>query len=172
MIGIKFSLISLFLLTGTTISYCQDTKSLEHIAYQFFCSELNSKPIFKDRKIRFSGKTNSLSSRVYSIADGIGDISIIKDSIPNQNYLDSLDIYYKSIQHDIILLDNSFLQKGSKRSSKYIMRVYHAISYQRINYVEITFHSKKEQEVITLILRFNNDSSKIDKYYIKQLNYD
>ncbi len=147
-IGKKSGFSSLILLmTFTCLSSYLKAQSningLENKAVKYFCehiSEINKD--FIDTKIRFKGYTLEKYSRVYKIASCESDINLFKDSIPNKNYLDSLEQVYIIKEANKIKIE--YLNKNLKRHifapfnrKIYTMHVFNAIEYDNFYYVEI-----------------------------------
>jgi hypothetical protein len=131
----------------------QPTHTLEEKALMYFCNNIESiDKNLNDYKIRFSGNTTGSGSNVYDIADCIGSINLIRDSIPGENVLDSLRDYYKSLnlKPKKINFTCKALQKRvvPLKKQNYSLQVFHAIEYNGYYFVEIYLANKKNSKWI------------------------
>jgi hypothetical protein len=167
MIGKKLNLSKVFLLLVSTFVFvpllnAQELNVLEQKAVAYFCNNVTEiKQGLIDYNIRFKGVTTGKPSRVYKIADCVGDIRLIKDSIPNKIELDSLENYHESKVYEKISIELSeecsFLKRNvfapfNKRI--YTLQVFNAISYKENHYVEL-YLSNKNLNTWVICIAFN-----------------
>ncbi|MDP4280869.1 MAG: hypothetical protein Q8867_01840 [Bacteroidota bacterium] len=149
----------------------QQTLTLEEKALIYFCNNVESiNKNLNDYKIKFSGKTTGSASNVYDIADCIGSINLIRDSIPGGNILDSLRDYYKGLNLEPKKLNftcNS-LQKRIMHSTSqnYSLQIFHAIEYKGYYFVEIFLANKKNSNWIVGV-KFDRVSLEPISYCVK-----
>lgn len=146
----------------------QSNLHLENKAVAYFCKnikQINNRLI--DYDIRFKGYTTGYPSRVYSIADCFEEISLIKDSIPNESELDSLKAVYDNFEKNRIFISQSskctFLKKNvfapfNKRI--YTLKVYNVIEYKDMFYVEL-YLSNKNFNTWIICVEFNQEGEPI-----------
>ena len=124
---------------------------IEQKAVRYFCE--NVKDINKnliDFNIRFNGKTlGGKPSSVFIIADCLGDISLMIDSIPHKNELDSISEYNKNKLHPTISIGYpekcDFLRKyvfAPFNKWIYTLYVFNAIEYNGTYHVELYLVNK------------------------------
>lgn len=146
----------------------QELNGLEQKAVDYFCNNVTEiKKGLIDYNIRFKGVTNGNPSRVYKIADCVGDIRLIKDSIPNKIELDSLENCYESKVYKKISIELpeecSFLKKNvfapfNKRI--YTLQVFNAIRYKENHYVEL-YLANKNLNTWVICIAFNEKGEPI-----------
>lgn len=87
----NFRVIVLVLFTVVANAQQSDI-DFEEKALSFFCDSIvkNDKEI-KKMRIYFKGYLSDKPSSIFNIANSLGDIHLLKDSIPNRVYLDSLE---------------------------------------------------------------------------------
>ena len=146
----------------------QQTPTLEEKALIYFCNNIESiDKSLNDYKIRFSGNTTGSASNVYDIADCIGSINLIRDSIPGENILDSLRNYHKRLNLEPKKLNFTCkaLQKRIVPSKKqnYSLQIFHAIEYKGYYFVEIYLANKKNSSWIIAV--------KFDKVSLEPISY-
>jgi hypothetical protein len=144
----------------------QSNLLLESKAVSYFCekiNQINSKLI--DYDIRFKGYTTGYPSRVYNIADCFEEISLIKNSIPNESKLDSLKAMHNNYEKNVISLQSkcTFLKKNifapfNKRI--YTLEVYNTIEYKDMFYVEL-YLSNKNLNTWIVCVEFNQEGEPI-----------
>jgi len=171
MTGKRQNFSKLYLLVFITVVIVLPTKAqsnlkLENKAVTYFCekiNQINSKLI--DYDIRFKGYTTGYPSRVYNIADCFEEISLIKDSIPNESKLDSLKAMHNNYEKNAISLQSkcTFLKKNifapfNKRI--YTLKVYNAIEYNEMFYVEL-YLSNKNYNTWIVCVEFNQEGEPI-----------
>jgi hypothetical protein len=146
----------------------KQTPTLEEKALIYFCNNIESiNKNLNDYKIKFSGKTTGRASNVYDIADCIGSISLIRDSIPGENILDSLKDYHKrlNLEPKKVNFTCNALQKRIVHSKKqnYSLQIFHAIEYKGYYFVEIFLANKKNSNWIVGV--------KFDKVSLEPISY-
>lgn len=155
MIGRELILIKSFLLLFVFGAFSHSTqaqvsKELEKKAVTYFCSNVAQiKKELADYNIRFKGHTTGKPSSIYKIADCIGDISLIKDSIPNEIELDSLTKLNESKRYDIIATRPpqkcGFLKKrvfAPFNKRVFTLEVFNAVEYKGEYFVEFYLTNK------------------------------
>lgn len=150
---------------------------LEDKALSYFCnniSQVESKLI--DYNIRFSGRTTGELSRVYNIAECLGEISLIKNDIPNELELDSLTAINTKVEKNVIALSKlpgcPFLKKRifapfNKRI--YSLNVFNAVEYHGKYYVEILLKNKNLNTWI-ICVEINKEGKAI-KHFVSSMIY-
>lgn len=174
MIGKKLNLNKAFLLLVSTLVFvpllnAQELKGLEQKAVAYFCNNVTEiKQGLIDYNIRFKGVTTGKPSRVYKIADCVGDIQLIKDIIPNKIELDSLENYHESIEYEKISIELpekcSFLKKNvfapfNKRV--YTLQVFNSINYKGRYYVEL-YLANRNLNTWVICIAFNEKGVPIE----------
>jgi hypothetical protein len=152
--------------------YAQD-KPLEEKALEYFCN--NIKQINKDivdLKIKFSGKTQGLASDAFDIADCIGKISFIKDSIPNASFLDSINNINSnsSLKAHPLVSDCEFFRKRVLDNRSYKLSVFNAIEIYDNYYVELYLVNKKRSSWVFCI-KFDKKNKEPIGYCLKYLAF-
>lgn len=146
---------------------------IEEIALKYFCENvLPNEPSINKLKIGFSGYTNGKPSQIYDVANCLRDIDLLKDSIPNENLLDSLESMYTKNQYNIIkVMPKCKRLSKISASSKFDYRLflYNAIMYKNNYQVEIYLVSKTSN-TITIIISLDKVMTPIN-YCIKFISY-
>lgn len=142
---------------------------LEQKALLYFCQ--NVKDINKnliDFNVRFNGKTTGKPSSLFNIADCLGDICLIKDSIPNKNELDSLSKANKHKTYPVVSIgypiNCEFLKKHvfapfNKRI--YTLYVFNAVKYNESYYVEL-FLKNKNRSTWVVCIKFDESKNPVN----------
>lgn len=148
-------------------------KMLEEKAIDYFCKnfeKINKEAIAFD--VKFSGKTLGISSDAYDIAHCIGDINLLKDSIPISVFLDSLNnmnsklkLKAKTIKYDCDLFKNKFFSKKI-----YSLSVFEAIEYKGAFYVELYLVNKRRSSWIFCV-KFDKNKDEPSGFFIKYLSF-
>ena len=124
----------------TNISYSQ--VNYEEKAISYFCNNtFKIIPELEKSKIVFLG-LNTSYPKVYEIADCFGDINILKDSIPDKLFLDSLSFELsqrKTVNKKINISCKKINRKIFRlfRKNIFDMWVYNSVQYKKNNVVEI-----------------------------------
>lgn len=169
MTGKKLIFSGAFLLLFCISLYSQTAKTqapsgLEAKAVAYFCHNvIRIKKNLTDYNIRFKGNTTGKSSDVYKVADCLGDISLIKDSISNKVELDNLaalnDLNENRIINTVQPNGCSFLKKKvfapfNKRI--YTLKIFNAIKYKERYFVEL-YLSNKNLNTWIICIEFNKN---------------
>ncbi len=156
---INFKLILLFFVIGSANAQV-GMRNLEDKAVLYLCdSILKQDEQLSNIRINFKGCTNGKSSKIYDIADCIGDINLIKDSIPNRVYLDSLEREFTKKRYSKKRIANTCKKINYStffRKSTYRMHLYHAIEYKNNYYVEI-YLINKLHSTYTISIQFDKE---------------
>lgn len=148
----------------------------EAAALKYFCSNIGGARFeLEKQKIVFSNKTEGRPSYVYYIADCLGEINFLKDSIPIMDYLDSLDDFYneKSFEVFEVRHDCKYLRKRAVfflNKRIYKLHLYNAIEYKSYSYVEIHLVNKSFSHLV-FIVKFEMDEIKPIKQYLMNFYY-
>jgi len=164
----KLCLLVVFAIANVLITNAQANLSIENKAVTYFCSninQINNKLI--DYNIRFKERTTGKPSRVYDIADCFKEISLIKDSIPNESELDSLKAVHTTYEKDVISISRplkcTFLKKvvfAPFNKRIYTLKVNNAIEYKEMHYVEL-YLSNKNLNTWIVCVEFNQKGEPI-----------
>jgi len=134
-------------------------KILEEKALEYFCNNIYhiNKEIVSVG-IKFSGKVKGISSDAYDIAHCIGDINLLKDSIPISVFLDSLNNTNSKLKLETkaINSDCDLFKKHSLSRKIYSLSIFQAIEYKGAYYVELYLVNRKRSSWIICV--------KFDKY--------
>jgi hypothetical protein len=152
----------------------QEKKSneFEYKAIEFFCDNINSIiPGLEISNIRFSGKTKAAPSNVFNVADCIGEINLLKDSIPNKIFLDSLDQSFNTFNYPEIKTGRKCFISTNRlfdvfNKSVYTLNLFNNIEYKGNTYVELYLINEKLR-VYIIVLKLNKHSSGDINYYVK-----
>jgi len=161
-----------FLVSG----YAQVPSSniIEEKAVNYFCDYvLKDVKQISQSKILFNGATNGKPSRIYDVADCLGDINLFKDSIPNKAYLDSLEQKYSQTKSRVIKIapiNECFSKRSIFKKIDYGLYLYNAIEYKGNYYVEF-FLANKEFDTYTIIVTLDTNLVPLN-YCVKALTYD
>jgi hypothetical protein len=151
-------------------------QGLERKALNYFCDNIsNIKKGLSDNKIRFSGYTIGKVSNIYELADCIGDIELIKDSIPNVEVLDSLIELNERYQYEKIKIISScpILNKhiySPFNKNIYTLHLFHALEYNGYYYVQV-FLINRNRQTWTLGVRFDKSSLDVVDHCLSSLIY-
>lgn len=143
--------------------------SLEEKAVIYFCQNVhNIDRNLLDYKIRFNNYTTGKASNIFYIADCEEDISLIHNHIPNETYLDSIDVVNKSkkqerrkISYDCKFLKRMVVAPFNKRI--YRLYVYNAIEYKNRYFVELILRNKHTETWVICV--------KFDKENLEPINH-
>ena len=157
------------------LGYAQTTdhSTIEEKAVKYFCDHvLIKEKQINQLKIQFDGATNGKPSKVYDVANCLGDINLLKDSIPNRIYLDSLEQKLSQRKRTVIKISTE-CEQLSKHSlfgkSNYRLYLYNTIEYNGIYCVEF-FLANKENSTYTIIVTLDKNLVPFN-YYIKAITY-
>lgn len=155
----------------------QTKLNLEEKALAYFCdniTEIDSK--LNDCNIRFTGRTTGKLSRVYNIAECLGEINLMKNEIPNELELDGLTAINCSAKRNAINLSRpskcSFLKKyifAPYNKRIFSLSVFNAIEYHGNYYVELYLINKNLNEII-ICIEFDQEKKAI-KHYVSSKIY-
>ncbi len=132
-------------------AHSQNSKNLESKALEYFFE--NRGKIDTDlinAKISNNMTTVGRPTRIFILANAIGEINLMKDSIPNKNYLDSLEKAYgntPSLNSPISLTFTAPIRHHGN-GIKLKLWVYNAIEYKKTKYVELLYYLIKKQASI------------------------
>lgn len=156
----------------------QESKS-EVVAYkaiEYFCNNIDIIiPGLEISNIRFNGKTKAAPSNVYYIADCIGEINLLKDSIPNKVYIDSLDRAFRAINYPEIKIGKKCFKSTNRlfdlfNKSVYTLNLFNSVEYKGSIYVELYLINKKQKAYI-IILKFNDQTNNNIIHFVKAWIY-
>ena len=159
----------------TILGYAQITShsTIEEKAVKYFCENVLTKETqINQLKIQFDGATNGKPSKVYDVANCLGDINLLKDSIPNKIYLDSLEQQLSQRKSSVIKINTrcELLSEHSLfKNSDYRLYLYNAIEYNGIYCVEF-FLANKKNSTYTIIVTLDKNSVPLN-YCIKAITY-
>lgn len=161
------------MLFGCSVGYSQE--DLESKAVEYFCKNvLKIDPSLKGMDIIYNLVVEARPSKVYDVADCMGDINLLKDSIPNAVYLDSLEQAYIANQYSRKYLRLSCSLFKKKRSifkrDVFYMEVYSPIIYNDKKVIEIFLHNKKVKNYRIVVLTFKE--GEVSNHCLKHIIYD
>jgi len=171
----KAFLLVFFFILLKNISFSQQIMSIkfEEKAIDYFCNNIDSIiPNMDKSKIRFNGKTKGAPSSVFNIADCQGEINLLKDSMPNSYFLDSLYKVFSTFNYPKIKINKKCLKSNKFifNNSIYTLNLFNSIEYKHNRYVELYLINKKLQSYI-IIIKFDDHSDKVTNYFIKSRIY-
>lgn len=147
MIGKIQLLIRLLFIVVINASVGYSQTSFEEKAVSYFCIDIIEQiPLIKDVDIVFKGHTNGRPARIYDVADCLGDINLIKDSIPKRKFLDNLEKELSEMEFNKRKIDvtcSKFKKNLFLKRDFYSMIVYESIQYNERDIVEIFLLNKK-----------------------------
>ena len=122
-------------------------------SYLFFCDKIiDSDTSLADATIVFEGRTASAYSPVIYVADCTGDVDMVKNSIPNRDYIDRLQAHYDELPPEYREVTDH-----DKRTKKFILfpgkkvicylNIYRPIDYKGKYYVLFYVLFEKEQKL-------------------------
>ena len=158
---------------NTSIGYSQT--NFEEKAISYFCIDIIEQiPLLKDVDIVFKGHTNGRPARIYDVADCLGNINLIKDSIPNRKFLDNLENELSKIEFNKRKIDvtcNKFKKNVFLKRDFYYMIVYESIRYNEREVVEIFLLNKKRQMYVVVVIEFD-DCNQVSNFCTSQIRYN
>ncbi|MCK9450616.1 MAG: hypothetical protein M0Q90_02905 [Bacteroidales bacterium] len=182
-IGKRKILIKLFLVlvfytsfNDRLLSQENQIDKFEEKAIDYFCENLNSIiPSMAISNVRFSGKSKGIPSSVINISDCIGEINIMKDSIPNKTTLDSLDKLFNAYNYAEVKIGKKCFKSTNRIFNKfnksiYTLNLFNKVEYKGNLYIELFLINKKLRAYI-VVLKFNRDSNVVINYYVKSRIY-
>jgi hypothetical protein len=113
---------------------------LEEKALKYFCENINEiQEGITNYNLQFSGKTEGVAGSIFLIADCFGEISLIKNEIPNEAYLDSIYESNKKLSFVAkkVRYDCDFIKKHVFSKESYKLRIFETVEYKNAYYVEI-----------------------------------
>ncbi len=153
----------------SSFAYSQKGISYEEKAVIYFCN--NIKQIKKgliDYSIRFKWQTTGYPSRLYKIADCVGDISLKQDSIPNKVKFDKLEKLISYRTFDVINITKvegcNFLKRhifAPFNKQIYTLHVFNAVEYKGIYFVEL-YLVNKNMQIWEFLVKFNNRGEPVE----------
>ncbi len=171
----KSVILFFILLVYPVLLSAQTILTLESEAVAFF--DKNVSKIDRDipnSKVIFPHITEEKNANVYELANIIGDIKLIKDSIPDKIYLDSLEFIYNNSAavSKKILISKSIKKKYSKsiNGQTYRLFVFNAINYRNNEYVELLLIDIKTNLNVIIFIKFCNGLPK--DYFIQKMTYE
>lgn len=175
MIGKRQNLISLLvvLIINITIGYSQTNFGEKAMSY--FCSDVVVDiSVLENIDIVFKGYTNGYPAKVYDVADCLGDVNLIKDSIPNRQILDDLEKELSEMKFNKRKIDvpcDRLKKKVFLKRDVFYMTVYESIQYKENNVVEIFLLNKKRQMYVVVVIEFDN-SNQVSNFCTRQIRYE
>ncbi|BAU56160.1 hypothetical protein MgSA37_04357 [Mucilaginibacter gotjawali] len=112
-------------------------------------------------------------SEIYDVAYATGDINMLKDSVPNRKYLDSINMVNTEVRRNTktnIPIHIRYHQGGHLNGPIYKMRLYKSVLYKGNTYVVIHLNDKRSGHEEIICVKFYGDE--IVNYYIKSLVVD
>lgn len=86
-------------------------------SYTYFCDRIiDNDEFLAEATIIFSGKTATAYSRVIYVANCAGDIDLIRNIIPNRDYINALQEHYDLLPPDYLKVTNT-----GKRTKKFVL---------------------------------------------------
>ena len=161
-----------FLLFGAQVCNAQTKIDFEARAVEYFISKIVPHDRnFRNERLFIPKYTSGTPSNIYDIAYALGEINILKDSIPNKGNLDSSD----KVNSNATALFKKTAIKGRRiinpfKKGKYGIKIYNAISYNLKSYVEIILINSKFGEKEIICVQFKN--GKPAKFYKRSLILD
>lgn len=173
----QFLIAFLFFIFGNQLlsQECMNNK-IEEKAIDYFCNNIELIIPGLDKSIiRFSGKTKGTPSSVFNIADCIGEINLLKDSIPNKCSLDSL--YNALSAYNYAKIETGrYCFKSTGRifdlfdKSIYVLNLFNQVEYKGDTYVELYLINDMLQAYI-IVLRFHVHSNNEISHFVKSRIY-
>ncbi len=175
---IKSLIILFFLISFGEFLRSQERKrdEVEYKAIEYFCNNIDSIiPSLEMSNIRFSGKTKAVPSSVFNIADCIGEINLLKDSIPNKVFIDSLDKILNTINYPEIKIGRKCFKSTNRifdanNKSIYTLNLFNSIEYKGSTYVELFLINKKLRAYI-VVLKFKDRTNNDISHFVKSRIY-
>lgn len=167
-----FALLIFHFLTGISLAQQAKPLTFEETAVQYFCDQILKNDLLANVKVRFNGSTNGKKSKVYDVADCFGDINLLKDSIPNNSFLDSLDKFnfnYPKKNLKIKLKCREFKNHCILNKNAFRLNVYNAIEYKG-NYCVEFFLVNRRLNTFTIVVNLDKNMEPLS-YCIKPLTY-
>lgn len=175
---IRFFLILFFFISFEEYLISQEREGdvVEYKAIKYFCNNIDSIiPGLEISNMRFSGKTKASPSNVFNIADCIGEINLLKDSIPNETFIDSLDQAFSTINYPEIKIGRMCFRSTNWlfdlfNKSVYTLNLFNSVKYNGSTYVELYLINKKQRAYI-VVLEFNDQTNNIISHFVKSRIY-
>lgn len=172
-----FLIVFLFFSFGDfLLSQESESDEVEYKAIEYFCNNIDSIiPAMEISNIRFSGKTRAAPSNVFNIADCIGEINLLKDSIPNETFIDSLYRAFSTINYPEIKVGRMCFRSTNRffgwfNKSIYTLNFFNSVEYKGITYVELYLINKKLRAYI-VVLKFNGQPNNDITHFVKSRIY-
>lgn len=156
-------------------SYAQvpNPNIIEEKAVNYFCDYvLKDVTQIRQFKIWFNGATNGKPSKIYDVANCLGDINLFKDSIPNKAYLDSLEQIYSQTKSRVIKItpmNKCFSKRSIFKKKGYRLYLYNPIGYKG-NYCVEFFLANKEFNTYTIVVTLDTNLVPLN-YCVKAIVY-
>ncbi len=123
-------------------------------SYIFFCDRIiDSDSNLKEAAIIFDGNTATAYSRVIHVANCAGDIDLIRNVIPNREYLDRLQAHYDHLPPEYLKVSDI-----SKRTRKFVLMprkrvicelyIFRPIEYRNVYYILYYVLFEKELKIL------------------------
>ncbi|WP_162428206.1 hypothetical protein [Pontibacter pudoricolor] len=174
----KKTILIVFIIFKVGSLHSQSFPSPESKAVVYLCENiLKVDPNLTKHKIKFMSRTTGRPSKVYDIANCISDINVLKDSIPNEQFLDSLENYHKTNtslnEQKGIDTNCEFFKRriGFFTKNFFAMSVYNAIQYKDSYFVEIFLVNEKMGMYKIIAIEFNEQGSVVS-HCLKTIIYD
>ncbi len=98
---------------------------------------------------------------------------MLKDSVPNRIYLDSINMVNTEVKRNTktrVPIHIKYHNAGHSKRPTYQMRLYKGVLYKGNTYVEILLNDRQSGNEEIICIKFNGDE--IVNYYIKSLVVD
>ena len=169
----KINFVGFIVLLSIESINAQPIANVESKAVNYFFDNLSLiDKNLENAKITFKKSTEGKPSDVYTVAYNIGDINLMKDSIPNKDYLDKLEKMYSNTSSlgDKIKLNVAPQNKKKGTALTFKLHVLNAIKYKDSTFVELFLTNKRMSNRITVVIKFvqQNPAS----FYVKSLISD
>ena len=156
----KSFVIAVLLLFSTKIANAQAPENLESKAVNYLLENMTSiDKNLEHVKIYYKKTTDGRPTKVFAVAHGVGDINLVKDSIPNKDYLNQLDDGNNNIpsSFQVKKLDIVNNKRNKKGKIKNELSVFNAIEYKGNMYVQLTLSNTESRRYETIIVKFDKD---------------
>lgn len=168
----RFCSIVLFFV-APLISFTQNINK-EQKAIEYFCNNLEDIKRETDiKEIVFDGKSQGIASSAFDIAYCLGEINYLKDSVPNQAMLDSIDKANSKLSSKSKQLNFCWpvTKLRCNRKSKFTLYVFESIRFNNAHYVELYLKNKRMKEVWIICLKFDETGTDIINRCSQYIHY-
>jgi hypothetical protein len=174
--NLKIFCLTFLLCPFTMDAYTQITSpnTVEEKAFKYFCDQvLLQETRINQFRIWFDGSTNGKPSKIYDVANCLKHINLLKDSIPNKAYLDSIEQKYAQTKSNIIKISTPckrFSKQTLFKKNGYRLYLYNAIEYNGNYCVEFLLANKKNS-TYTIIVTLDKNLLVPLNHCIKAITY-